>query len=250
MNEYHKPTLATVFADIDYIRESWPLLITLKIPGTARSWVETPRRGVLTESDLERMGKKGVPRQAPADVSVLSLLQSIVTTVDDVARTVVTVAGLRKTEFLPVYSAAKDPIPWLRTCATWLNAANEDDPKTVPWVASMFTPLASQIAHLLGDVRAGQVMNGICPWCNGRSRDATRGDRTLQIRYPESDVDDDPMIVCRGVNCSPPSSACGTRWNGYPAWHSREWEWLASQLRTLEQVEEEYAATHTGGDAA
>lgn len=239
------PTWGSVTNDLEYIASSWPILVTLKIPGTARSWVETPRRSVLSASDLERMGKKGVPRQSPADVGVLDLLQMIASTADDLARTITDVAELGP-EFLPLDSAAKDPRPWFSVAGTWLLAAHRVDPKTIPWVASALYPLTSQMSRLLGDVRDGQVMNGICPWCHGRNKDSTTGERTMQIHYPDPNViADEPLIFCRGWNCAPPSSACGTRWNDCPAWNQREWEWLAAQLRTPSEIE--HAA---GGDAA
>ncbi|OZC62131.1 hypothetical protein CH267_00895 [Rhodococcus sp. 06-621-2] len=235
---YRGPSSDEVRSDITYLADSWPLLVTFKIQGTARSWVETPRRAVMSETDLERMGKKGVPRQAPGDIQVLSLLQSIVSAAEDVARTVITVAGLKKVDHLPMYSAAKDPIPWLTTCNAWLDAAHGNDDLTLPWVSGRFKPLATATAHLLGDVRAGQVMNGICPFCYGRTKGVTAGERTLQIHYPDpDDPTDEPVIACRGLNCRPPSNVCGYKTDaGHPCWPRREWDWLASMLLTPEEA--------------
>lgn len=224
------PTCESVRADIEYLSDAWPYIVTLRIPGTARSWAETPRRGALTESDLERMGKKGVPRQAPADVGVLDLLQRIATIVDDVAHTVFDVADLGE-DFYPIDTVTKDPRPWLSSMKTWLAQAQERDSKTVSWVHQELAPLCTAAAHLLGDIRAGQVMNGICPWCQGRESDGSTGGRTLQIHYPHLEKrGEEPLIICMGVGCSPPSTACGERWRGHPAWPQREWDWLARQL--------------------
>lgn len=250
------PTVARTCQDLTYLAEAWPHLVTLRMPGTARSWVETPRRtGTLSERDLERMGKKGIPRPVPVDVSVLDLLARIATVADDLARTVVDVCGLgsdavaelvidwedqravaaARTEaaaaFLPPLAAARDPRPWLRVAGTWLAGAHEADASTAPWVADQLRPLITQAAHMLGDVRHGQVMNGICPWCTGRTTAGT-GERTLQIHYPVADDDtDEPLIICHGLNCAPPSGECGQTRGGRPAWPRREWDWLATQLR-------------------
>lgn len=43
--------------------------------------------------------------------------------------------------------------------------------------------------------------------------------------------EDEPLVVCRGLNCAPPSSACGFRHRGQPAWPIREWDWLSKMLR-------------------
>lgn len=258
------PTVHTVTCDLAYLEEAWPAIVNLKIPGTARSWVETPRRrGVLSNADRERLGKKGVPRQAPVDVGVLDLLANIATRADDIGGCVVEVAGLGPAlmwgdrskgmpwaygnalaeqvagdwytaRFLPTHSASVDPRPWLMVTRLWLSAAQEFDDRTVPWVASQIAGLVASAARLLGDVRDGQVMNGICPWCEGRTIGAILGgERTMQIVYPDLDDEhDEPVIVCTGEYCAPPSSACGMRKDGMPAWPRREWDWLSTMLRT------------------
>ncbi|MGN7134577.1 hypothetical protein ACTHQY_15025 [Rhodococcoides corynebacterioides] len=218
-----------VHRDLAYLEESWPHVVNCKLPGTARSWVETPQVGELSPEAADRLGKKGVPRAAPAAVFVLDLLADYARIADDVARTVVDVADLGA-QFLPLNAASKDPRPWLHVIATWVSQAHDRDDKTIPWVAAMIYPIVSSTARLLGDVRSGQVLNGVCPWCQGRTATGL-GERTLQIRYPDpDDKDDEPLIFCFGVNCRPPSAACGQQWRGHPAWLQREWNWLAEQL--------------------
>lgn len=228
-----------VLLDIEYLLEAWPAIVVLKIPGPPRTWVETPRRsGVLSAAEAERLGKKGIPRPAPADVSVLDLLARIASTFDEIARLIVEVAGLddptatppiHAEQFLPTASSTKDPCAWMCTTATWLAEAHDRDARTAPWVQKTLAPLVAATARLLGDVRDGQVMNGICPWCDGLTVDGV-GERTMQIHYPVTD-DDEPLVVCRGMNCTPPSSACGVRHQGQPAWPIREWDWLSKMLR-------------------
>ncbi|MGB3771726.1 MAG: hypothetical protein WBF79_01945 [Rhodococcus sp. (in: high G+C Gram-positive bacteria)] len=220
----------SVMSDLDYLIDAWPSVVHAKIPGSERSWVETPRRGVLTEMDAERMGKQGVPRKAPTIVGVLDLLHQFAHSADEVARTVVDVAGL-DTSFLPLDAASKDPRPWLLVVKTWLDSADKRDSRTIPWVHDQMTALTVQVERLLGDVRDGQVMNGVCPWCRGRLQDGGTEGRTLRIHYPNGrDENDEPLIFCFGVNCNPPQAACGTRFRGKPAWNIREWDWLSAQL--------------------
>lgn len=229
-----KPTVDSVAADLDYMIDAWPLLVSMKIPGSQRSWVETPRRTALTDADKERLGKQGIVRRAPANVGALDLLATIAARADDIARCVVDVAELGH-DFLPMESAAKDPRPWFLVISTWIGQAHQRDDLTVPWVADQVRTLTQPTARLLGDVRDGQVMNAVCPWCGGRTASGT-GERTLQIHYPShrttTDTDDEPLIFCFGIECTPPSSACGSRYQGHPAWTHREWGWLAAQLST------------------
>ncbi|ETT26260.1 hypothetical protein RR21198_3138 [Rhodococcus rhodochrous ATCC 21198] len=228
-----RATVATVTRDVEYLEQAWPSLIALKIPGTARSWVENPRRaGTLSPEDQERLGKRGLQTPAPADIQVLDLIYSITTRAAEIAECLIDVVGPVDGHELPDVAASKDPMRWLATARELVPVAHECDDKTAPWVAYLINPLVRQTARLLGDIRDGQVLNGICPWCSGRLSGDVLGQRTMQIHYPDPDEDDDePLIICRGINCSPPRAMCGMRWRGHPAWTRREWDWLAKMLR-------------------
>ncbi|OZD03869.1 hypothetical protein CH275_15875 [Rhodococcus sp. 06-235-1A] len=270
MTRMAEHTRSSVEADLLYLAEGWPALVRLKIPGSNRSWVEAPRKQVLSESDLDRMGKKGVPRQAPADVGVLDLTARIATVTHDVALSVVSLGpgasalhdALERGEpwawtdvdayrfaaeyfgrqFLTTRSPSADPRPWLMTIRTWLGSANEADPHLVPWVGRRFEPIVEQLSRLLGDVRDGQAMNGVCPWCGGLVAEGVVGEKTMRVLHPDPDDETaEPLIVCFGLDCAPPDSACGHRWDGKPAWGKREWEWLASQLVDLGELVAEAA---------
>ncbi|WP_033189306.1 hypothetical protein [Rhodococcoides fascians] len=264
----------SVSDDLLYIADGWPALVHLKTPGSARSWVEAPRKHVLSETDLERMGKKGVPRQAPADVGVLDLLSRIATVTYDVTLAVVRLgpgpSAMRRAleerepwawydtyqsavdhfagDFLTTRSPSVDPRPWLMTARTWLAAADDENPNTAPWVGRKIESIVEQMSRLLGDVRDGQAMNGVCPWCGGLVANGVVGAKTMKVLHP--DVDDEksePLIVCFGLDCSPPDEACGRLHEGRPAWGKREWEWLSTQLVDLgelavEAVTEDWAS--------
>lgn len=240
-----KASYHQVRTDLQYLVEAWPSLVALKIPGTARAWAERPRTSrTLSPEDLERLGPKGVPRPAPADIGVLDLIYTLATKADDIARTLVDVAysgdvyvvgDWPPQRILPDEEASKDPRPWLEAVSFCLEPAHRADDKTLPWVAYEIGPIVRQSARLLGDIRDGQVLNGICPWCNGRGLSDVHGERTMEIHYPDPDDEtDEPLIVCRGVNCSPPRTMCGMRWHDHPAWTRREWDWLAKMLRDPE----------------
>lgn len=227
MSAVGKASLESVRDDMEYLAEAWPYVVSLKLPGTAKAWTEKPRKGVLSEADLERMGAAGVPRQAPANVGVLDLLQMTVSTTVDVVRTLSAVLG---DENPGAVVSMRDIRPALRWIARTVEDANVVDEQSIPWTGFMFDPITAQTAYLLGDVRSGQTMNAICPWCGGQTG-SHKGERTMQIHYPNlENAADEPLILCQGLGCAPPSSACGMRWRGYPAWPRREWDWLSTEL--------------------
>ncbi|WP_454175008.1 hypothetical protein [Gordonia sputi] len=243
--------------DLEYLAEVWPWLISLRVPGTRKRWAQhSQQRRHLSVDALDAMGWKGVPRPAAADVSVLDVIGGI----DAVARRVADEAlyvlpQYRIEVWRPSRAPSHDARPWLRLAARLLPQAHDvtvdDLDPIVEWTEARLGVLPADAARLMGDVRDGQDLAGICPWCNGLT-DRGTGEPTLRIHYPR-DVDlakpfdpdagltrtneprdAGPVIVCHGVNCTPPSRDCGHHWHGHPAWNMREWEWLAKQLGTPE----------------
>lgn len=244
--------------DLEYLADVWPWLITLRVPGTRKRWAQhSQRRRHLSVAALDSMGWKGVPRPAAADVSVLDVLGGI-----DAASRRITDEALyvlpqyRIEVWRPQRAPSHDARPWLRLAARLLPQAHDatldDLDPIVEWAEARLGSLAADAARMMGDVRDGQDLAGICPWCDGLT-DRGTGEPTLRIHYPsDADLtapfdpdaglvarpaggtDCGPLIVCHGVNCTPPSRDCGHRWHGRPAWNMREWEWLAKQLRTPE----------------
>lgn len=238
--------------DLQYLEEVWPWLVTLRTPGSRQRWVQRDsRRRVLTSEDLDAMGWKGVPRPAPADVTVLDVLAGVV----DVGRRCAVemlraLPHLRWEVWCPTVPATRDARPWLHLAARLLPQAHtatvDDLDPIVEWVEARLGSLPADAARLMGDIRDGQDLAGICPWCHGLTARGV-GEPTMRIHYPSGTVHAQPfdpdsrksagdgqgaLIVCHGINCTPPSHACGTRWHGHPAWNMREWEWLAKQLGT------------------
>lgn len=246
---------AQVDEDVAYLVDSWPALVTLRTPGSGRR--RPPSRHEVTEAqrlrsellaiqervELRRARELGVqpvpptgPIPAPAALEVLDLLAEFVAVSADVADAVTQTAGVERPPSSPS-SSWTDPRPYLRLAAAWLEQADEVDERTVPWVAAQLRPLAGKVAHQLGEVHDGQLLDALCPWCGGRTeRRLTGGERTLVVyvrgtrRAKAEGQGDGPVIVCRGLNCEPPEASCGTRVGGRPAWPEREWDWLARQL--------------------
>lgn len=95
---------------------------------------------------------------------------------------------------------------------------------------------------VLGLTLDGQLLDALCPWCEGRTaRHPVGGARTLRVRIvpdrrdPQQAV---PVVICEGDNCSPSdaSAAYDERWHGHPTWPQHEWEWLAAQIDAADRL--------------
>lgn len=245
--------------EIDYLENAWPQLITLgtdasnrrRLPATRRRSGEALERA-QREAAIEAAERKmlgWVPAlthaAAPADVSMLDLIAELVAVADDLSETITGVAGVPHPSAV---SAWVDPRPRLRIARAWLTKAQDEDPRTLAWARGILGPVVRATAQALGEIVDGQVLDALCPWCKGRTeRRPMGGERTLVVHAgptavttqeaPEERGVGWPRIVCHGVNCTPPASACGTQWKGRPTWPEREWDWLAKQLQPVEQGE-------------
>lgn len=258
--------LDTVLVDIAYVDEAWPSIVEMAIPGSAKRWSQRPARTAAakwarTHPELVPE-QSGVPRAAPADVAVLDILHGYADVAACIARDVIISRGLAKTPhgtakaprrvWFPDHSPSRDPRPWLHAIEFLLPHAHtmtvETDRPIVDRVSRNLHRLVPAVEHAMGDVRDGQVLAGICPWCDGRTAEG-RGALTMKVHFDEprdldeplSVEDDDeeapaPVIVCHGLNCVPPVTAFRDLWPGTPcpAWPIREWDWLAKQLKPIE----------------
>ncbi|MGB6246091.1 hypothetical protein [Gordonia sp. (in: high G+C Gram-positive bacteria)] len=239
--------------DLEYLAAAWPYIGALRERGTPRRWVQHDQRRtarLLRMSELDKRGLRGVSRPTPADVSVLDVLAQIAVVSEWIIREMLDVLPQYRPEvWLPSRSASHDPRPWLRLAARLIPQAHvataADDEPVVVWVEHRLHSVISTAARLLGDARDGQELAGLCPWCGGRTERGV-GYPTMRIHYPaELDLSQpldpdgtlverlggaEPLIVCHGLLCTPPGSACGLDWHGQPAWAMREWDWLAKQL--------------------
>ncbi|MGN8245248.1 hypothetical protein ACTHAM_002367 [Cellulomonas soli] len=250
--------------DTDYLLGAWPLLVELGVPSTSGRARILPPRHHLSERARERAALEAREDRAearkpgyaapgkhavPVNVPLLDLLAVFVATASDVAETVTQCAGVERPP--SPSSAWTDPRPYLVRARTWLEPACDADDRVRPWVAEQLHGLADSIAAHLGEVHDGQVLEALCPWCLGRSeRRPTGGDLTLVVHDRMSRAEQeagaaDPergttLIVCRGMNCTPPDSDVGA-WEGpqdgprRPAWPVREWDWLAQRLLPVDE---------------
>ncbi|WP_336791796.1 hypothetical protein [Gordonia malaquae] len=240
--------------DLNYLYGAWPYVCGIRERGTPRHWVQHDQRraaGMLRMSELERIGVRGTAISSPADVSALDALSQIASTVTWIHNEITrTLPQYRAEVWQPPRRASLDPRSWILIVLRLLPQAHaatiDDDEPIAHWVEHRLAPVVSVVARLLGDARDGQELAGICPWCTGRTPKGTHFP-TMRIHYPaEMDLGQpldpdtahaemagrgvEPLIVCHGLSCTPPSTAYGQQWKGMPAWAAREWDWLAKQL--------------------
>ncbi len=250
-----------VLEQIDYLDNAWPNLIALGTDASTRRH-RLPLSRRRSDAALERAHREAAIEAAersqpgwvpalshpsvPVDVTMLDLLALVVSVAEDLAATVTQTAGVDRPRHAT--SAVEDPRPYLRTARAWLTAAQEADDRTVPWASAELAPVVHTAAAALGEIVDGQVLDALCPWCGGRTaRRLMGGERTLVVHAgptavttQQSDADQGvgwPRIVCHGMNCTPPASACGAQVHGQPAWPEREWDWLAKQLVSVDEAQ-------------
>lgn len=233
---------ARAIAALAYLERSWPLLVEVKTPGTPRRWTERRPRGA--RPTVDRLLATAAPSPAPVVLSVLDVTQRLSALAAELAATVAAVIDpcpVPETDPPHAHlarvpsSAFVDPRPHLAFVRAHLDEADELDDRTVPWVLDLADRVVHAVERALGEVRVGQTLAALCPWCGGRTEQAPAGgERTLQVLLPDDDdEDDEPLIVCTGVSCEPPPNACGQRDRGRPAWPEREWDWLARMLHPV-----------------
>lgn len=245
------------------------------LPGTARPW-RAPQVSAEKRAELDRQAREdrlhiasqgdlpahlkgqGVvvpPGESPApyDLEIADLLSDILMAGDllaDRAEGVVVAdlidwagswaLGLVDPDFAPApaSSAFADP----RAHWTFLS-------DTVEYLALLEPDLLEQIAdtarmHIdraaptLGLILDGQLLDGRCPWCDGRTgAHPLGGEKTLRVRMPKDD-DARPLVVCEGGRCDPGDNS-GLTWRGLPAWdllNEGEWLWHCIKVAAGEDV--------------
>jgi hypothetical protein len=207
------------------------------LPGTARPWrastISAARRAELdAEAHLERVERSGIaPGEslAPYSLEISDLLVDILIAADMLAEQVAQAAGVDRLP--PASSSYADPRPYLDHSRRHLLSAADGDPGLIGAVLRCCEALSDRAAVLLGHVSDGQTLDAICPWCGGRTEaKPVGGAKTLRVRTLPNTSPPEPVVVCEGGLCEPPSSDCGTWVRGRPAWRQHEWDWLADRL--------------------
>lgn len=97
-------------------------------------------------------------------------------------------------------------------------------------------------AAALGLILDGQLLDALCPWCDGRTdRHPVGGARTLRVHVMhDAHRGDTPVVACEGGHCEPSSADASDdpadRWHGHPTWPQHEWEWLAARIDHADQT--------------
>lgn len=241
--------------DLTYLIEQWPRIVTLRVPGTRKRWVQAEFRSAVTHevlADKGLDGVKGVPRAAAADVNVLTICATYADTARDLFWDVMAIRSLPREVFAPAVAVTADPAAYLEVVHTHLQDTQGVEPTFAQQVNRRLAKLVPEVARMLGDIRDGQTLAGICPWCHGRTPTGLH-EPTIHLHYPPQLGDEEdtpldpnpaaptplpadkkpkpePLFVCHGLNCAPPPTAYGHTHEGKPAWPIREWDWLAKQL--------------------
>lgn len=214
------------------------------LPGTARAW-SAPRLSAARRADLDRQAREELDdpgdslpahlRQAqrvtapgehpvPFDLDVMDQLVEIMCAADQLADDLCRAAW--RPADPPATSAFADPRPALRLVEQLLTAATAGD-ETIPfYVEHRCKALIDRAETALGLVTDGQLLDGLCPWCGGKTdHQPVGGARTLRVRnLPHLGG---PVLICEGGHCEPPDAECGARVRGLPAWPQWEWDWVA-----------------------
>lgn len=230
-------------------------LAAVLMPGTARPWraptVSAERRAELdrqAHEDRLLIAQQGwlpahlrgltvlVPpgeSPAPYDLDTADLLSEILAAADLMADHASLALGLP----LPfsASSAFADPRPFLEHTAALLSRLPVEHQQTI---ASVCADLVETARVSLGEVLDGQVLDAICPWCDGRTNaHPAGGARTLRFRLVEDRGEPFPLIVCEGGHCEPGANS-GHRWRGLPAWSLfNEGTWLADCIAARDGAE-------------
>lgn len=174
---------------------------------------------------------------APMVLDVADMIAEISDAADEMAA-LVSVAAQQDVP-PPARYAFTDPRPYLRRVLELLPEA----PAVWESVESRCDGLLYRAYATLGVLGDGQLLPGMCPWCDGRTeRFPVGGARTLRVRAVVPDgrkltdttldqADIRWLVVCENRWCEPPEADCGNRHRGRPAWPlATEGAWLADRI--------------------
>lgn len=189
---------------------------------------------------LERSGIAPGESPVPFDLDIADLLAEILTAADEWADRVC-FAVWRPVD-PPACSAFEDPSRRLDLVERYLAGAVVADPALAEVVEARCDALVYRAHGLLGLLGDGQLLNAVCPWCDGRTTSApVGGARTMRVRAQlpagkRTMTQVDPVdvrwfVVCESGTCEPPPADCGERLRGRPAWLLRtDGDWLAARI--------------------
>lgn len=225
---------AVTAAELRYLSRLWPALHATRMPGTRPwrppVWIDPEQAATRDQqAHLDRLYRDpDAPGSsaAPLDLAALDLLRDLALDVAQLAEIV------SMTARCPLPAIACDlragAVGALRHAAACLPTAWDANPDVGRWAELETRRIIRRVDRHLGQLRDGQRLSAICPWCGG----GVRREPTWRVRILPGDQ---PAIVCESELCEPPSKDVGTWWLGRPAWPMPEWDWLARRIAAAEQ---------------
>lgn len=247
------------------------------LPGTARPW-RAPQVSAEKRAELDAQAREdrlhiaqqgdlpaylrdqGVvipPGESPApyDLDIADLLADVLTVADELTDRADAVLVPHLTEWAGSWaltladrrvapphaqSAFASPRAQLQFLDDVLDLLAALDPDLLEHIADTAQTHVDRAAGALGLLMDGQLLDGSCPWCKGRTgAHPSGGQRTLRVRMSLPRTDQSrPLIVCEGGRCEP-GAASGLLWRGLPAWDLiNEGEWLRECIRIADEAAE------------
>lgn len=239
-------SLAKVLEDIQYLTNHWPDLKALLVHGTVRDWrhgyaeltdaarIERDKQAWLDRHDTEGQTHGEAP--APLNLGILDLLTETLMTCDLLHERVAQTVGHPRLDHAA--SIGDDPRRFLAYIEVLLPEACETDPDVLDAAAEKVSRLRSRMMVETGEIRDGQALEAICPFCVGRTtKTPTGGAKTLRIRLVPARAavsttadETEPVIVCESGTCQPFDAEVSHWVKGAPAWPMPDWSWLSQRL--------------------
>lgn len=235
-------TVQQALASLLAVRDRWPDLEQARLRGTARPWRQTEmtaqakaqrdRQARIEKVEAEKWGRAPGYSAAPLHVDVLDTMAAILIDADLLHEAIAQTVGHPRLEH-PA-TAYADPRPYLEYALELLTEAVETNPKMGERAEQYATAMETALLIALGELRDGQILNAICPFCVGKTFEKPAGERTLRLRLVPDHRDQtktEAVIVCENPSgCRPFAAECGIWVKGRPAWPWSDWDWLAKRL--------------------
>ena len=248
---FDDPLYATAF-DLQAIRTEWGDLLTARLHGSPRPWVELTLTAEQrrTRDELARLERAEADPEAPGwspapcHVGVVDVINEVTTGVIELEAAVRDRLGLGpvpretavpRSRYLlderGTLTEDEEPDGTVHWACVWIEDALGAI-RAVPDLAEHVADEARRLAHLVrtacGQVAAGFLIKAPCFVCGGTGIDNPDGAPTLRLYTSTRLVD--AYVLCHNPECDPSSAECGSYLRGRPMWTSVELEWLNARL--------------------
>lgn len=239
-------SLTETLDKLDEVIKRWPDLVESRLKGTPRP--KTPG-AILSDSGRERMNQQRREDVAYADdrapgasvaplhIDVLDLMATILMQADLLHEHVAQTVGHPR--LAHPSSAYADARPYLRYIRELLPEACETDEEMLEAATEKIELIHDEVLMALGEIRDGQRLNAVCPFCVGRTSKRLAGELTMRVRIRDISTAEHPglaefLVVCENPDgmCQPFAREVDTWVGSNPAWRYPRWAWLAKQLHS------------------